>query len=438
MIDLNIASGILLGSFFVSIFFGFNIAYALGLSSMLTALFLQMPMLTVVQIIISKLGNFTLLAVPFFIMAGELMGVGGISDRLIELSKSIVGWMRGGLAQVNIVASMFFGGISGSAAADTASLGAILIPMMEKDGYDSAFSTNITMASSVQGILIPPSHNLVIFAVAAGGVSIAELFMAGIVPGLLLGLSLMIFTFFQSKKHNYPKGEKFSLRVFLGCLRKSIWALGTVIIVVGGVLSGVFTATESAAFAVIYAFIVTYFVYREAKLNTFWGVLSRTIKTLSNILILTSCATAFSFFITYLRIPQALTTGLLSITSNKYLILLMINVLLLVLGTFMNMISIILIMTPILLPIVTTLGMTSIQFGVILILNLGIGLLTPPVGTVLFVGSSVSGVPIEELGKKLLPILGVMVIALMLVTFVPAISMGLPHLLYDAEMTIKL
>ncbi len=428
--SMEFATFLLLGTFFGTIFMGFNIAYALGISSIITALYLDVPLMTVIQIIISKLGNFTLLAVPFFIIAGELMGIGGISDRLIRLSKAMVGWMRGSLAQVNIVASMFFGGISGSAAADTASLGAILIPMMEKEGYDKKFATNITMTSSVQGILIPPSHNMVIYAVSAGGVSIAKLFMGGIVPGILLGICLMIYSYMVARKHNYPKGAPFRIKRVLCELKESIWALGTVLIVVFGVLSGVFTATESAAIAAIYAFFVAYFVYKEAHIRTFGKVLSNTIKTLSTILILTSCATAFSFFITYLQIPQQLTKVLLSVSQNKYILLLLINLLLLVFGTFMNMISIILIMTPILLPIVTLFGMDPIHFGVMMILNLGIGLLTPPVGNVLFVGSSVSGVAIEELGKSLLPLLGVMLVALLLITFIPGITMTIPNLLY--------
>lgn len=428
--SVSIASIILLASFFIMIFLGFNIAYALGLASVFCALYLGFPLMTVVQIIVSKLGNFTLLAVPFFIIAGELMGIGGISDRLIKLSKALVGWMRGGLAQVNIVASMFFGGISGSAAADTASLGAILIPMMEKDGYDKEFATNITMTSSVQGILIPPSHNMVIYAVAAGGVSIAKLFLAGLIPGILLGICLMIYSYVVALKKHYPKGDKFNIKTLWVAFKDSIWALGTVLIVVVGVLVGVCTATEAAALAAIYAFIVTYFVYRDVPLKTFGKVLSKTVKTLSTVLILTSCATAFSFFITYLQIPQALTKGLLTISSNKFVLLLLINMLLLVLGMFMNMISIILIMTPILLPVVGSFGMDPIQFGVMMILNLGIGLLTPPVGNVLFIGSGVSGLPIERLCKTLWSQLLVMVIALLLITYVPAISMGIPNLIY--------
>ena len=427
--DLNIAIIILLGVFFISVFLGLHITYALGLASIATAFYLKIPMQIIVQTIVGKLGNFSLMAVPFFILAGELMSIGGISDRLIKLSRALVGWMRGGLAQVNIVASMFFGGISGSAAADTASLGAILIPMMEKDGYDREFATNITMTSSVQGILIPPSHNMVIFAVAAGGVSISKLFMGGMIPGLFLGLCLMIYCYFAAIKKKYPRGDAFSISNVLSCFKESIWALGTVLIVVVGVITGIFTATESAAIAAIYAFVVAYFVYKDAHISTFKNVLTNTIKTMSTILILSSCATAFSFFITYLQIPQMLGDFLMGFSQNKIVLLLMINVFLLILGTFMNMISIILIVTPILLPVVTSIGMDPIHFGVMLILNLGIGLLTPPIGNVLFVGSSVSGIPIERLAKTILPQLLIMVIALLIITFVPAITMTLPNLM---------
>lgn len=427
--NLQFAVVLLLGVFFVSVLLGLHIVYALGMASFVTALYLRLPMQVIVQAIVGKLGNFALMAVPFFILAGELMSVGGISDRLIKLSRSLVGWMRGGLAHVNIVASMFFGGISGSAAADTASLGAILIPMMKKDGYDEEFATNITMTSSVQGILIPPSHNMVIYAVAAGGVSISRLFMGGLVPGMFLGLCLMIYCMIVARKHNYPRGDAFSLRNVWMCLKESVWALGTVLIVVFGVITGIFTATESAAIAAIYAFVVAYFVYRDAPLSTFKNVLSNTIRTMSTILILSSCATAFSFLITYLQIPQMLAEFLMGFAGNRILLLLMINLFLLILGTFMNMVSIILIVTPILLPVVTQIGMDPVHFGVMLIMNLGIGLLTPPVGNVLFVGSSVSGVPIERLAKTILPQLAVMVAALLIITFVPAFSMALPDFL---------
>ena len=428
--NLTIAAIILIGTFLLLIAIGGNIAYALGMAAIACALYLHFPLMTVVNLILVKFGNFSLLAVPFFILAGELMGSGGISDRLIKLSKALIGWMRGGLSMVNILASTFFGGISGSAAADTASLGAILIPMMEKEGYDREFATSITMTSSVQGILIPPSHNLVIYAVAAGGVSIAELFMAGLVPGLILGLVLAVYCYFVAVKRHYPKGDRFRVRAVLHELKGSIWALGTIIIVVGGVVAGICTATEAAAIAVVYSFIVTFFVYRDIPLKEFPNILKRSVKTMSTVLILTSCATAFSFFITYLQIPQKLTAGLLAISSNKFILLLIINAILLLLGCFMNTVSIILIMTPILLPVVESLGMSGVQFGVMMILNLGIGLITPPVGNILFIGSSVSGLPIERLSRSVLPQLGVMVVCLLLVTYIPFISMGLPTLIY--------
>ena len=254
--------------------------------------------------------------------------------------------------------------------------------------------------------------------------------MGGLIPGLLLGFVLAVYCYIVAIKRNYPKGDRFRLMVLLKELKESIWALGTVLIVVGGVLFGVCTATEAAALAVVYAFCVTFFVYRDIPLSEFPNILRKSIRTLSTVLILTSCATAFSFFITYLQVPQKLTAMLLGISSNKFIILLIINLILLLLGCLMNTVSIILIMTPIFLPIVESLGMSGVQFGVMLILNLGIGLITPPVGNILFIGSSVSGIPVERLSRSVLPQLGVMFIALMLVTYVPAISMTLPHLLY--------
>lgn len=432
MID-PVGVSLLLGVLFALIFMGLHIAYALGLAAVVTALYLGIPLQLIVQNIVSQLGTFALMAVPFFILAGEIMGVGGISDRLIKLSDSLVGWMRGGLAQVNIVASMFFGGISGSATADTASLGSILIPMMRKAGYDDEFSTTVTMTSSIQGILIPPSHNMVIFAIAAGGVSVGRLFLGGFGPGLLLGVALMIYCFFVSIKKGYPKGSRFELWNIVKSFREAILGLGTVLIVVVGVVGGVFTATESAAIAAIYAFVVTYFVYREAPLSSIWRVLGNTIRLLSVVLLLTSSATAFSWFIGYLRIPESLAAMLIGFSTNKFLLLLIINIMLLLLGMVMNMVSIIMIVTPILMPVIKSIGMDPVQFGTMVILNLGIGLITPPVGQVLFVGSSVSGVSIERLTKALLPFLAVMIVVLMFVSYVPAITLTIPNLIMPTK-----
>lgn len=416
-------------SFAVLILLGVHVAFAMVGSSIITTLYLGLPVTLVAQNMIDGINGFTFMSIPFFILAGEIMASGGISDRLIKLSNALVGWLRGGLAMVNILASMFFGGISGSATADTSSLGTILIPMMEKDGYDGDFATTVTMASSVQGLLVPPSHNMVIFALAAGSVSIGRLFLAGLVPGVILGIALMVYSFVVSVKRNYPKGEKFSFIKALIAFKDAGLGLGTVLIVVFGVISGVFTATESAAIAVIYAFIVTFFIYREIPLKEFWNILTRSIKTLSIVFILIASAGAFGWIIAYLQIPTFLADVLLSLTESKIAILLLINVVLLILGTMMGMASIIIIATPILLPIVTALGMDPVHFGVIMILNLGIGLITPPVGAVLFVGSAISKIKIELLSKSMLPFYGVMVVVLLLITFVPQITMFLPNLL---------
>lgn len=420
---------LLLLSFFLLIALGGHIAFAMIAAAIVTTLYLGFPLLLVTQNIIDGINGFAFLAIPFFILAGQIMSQGGISERLVRLSNAIVGWMRGGLAMVNILASMFFGGISGSAAADTASLGSILIPMMKKNGYDADFSTTVTMASSVQGLLVPPSHNMVIFALAAGGVSIGRLFLGGLIPGVFLGIALMIYSYVVAVTKKYPKGNRFALKELIVALRESVLGLGTVLIVVVGVVAGVFTATESAAIAVVYAFIITFFVYREIPLRDFWKILGSAMQTLSIVMILIAAAGAFGWCIAFLRIPTLLADAILGFTSSRIVALLIVNLLLLVLGTMMGMASIIVIMTPILLPIVVQLGMDPVQFGVVMILNCGIGLLTPPVGGVLFVGSAVSGIKVERLSRVMLPFYGVMLVVLICLTFVPRISMFLPNVL---------
>ena len=420
------AIAILMITFAVLIVIGLNIVYAIGLSAMITAFVIGLPLEMIVQSMITQLNSFSLLAVPFFILAGSIMGVGGITDRLVALAKSIVGWMRGGLAHVNVVASMFFGGISGSAAADTASIGAILIPMMVKDGYDNDFSTSITMASSVQGLLIPPSHNMVIYAVAAGGVSVGQLFMGGMIPGILLGVALMIYCYFVSVKRNYPKGDRFSFAEFADAFRKAIWGLGTVLIVVVAVLTGIVTPTESAAIACIYALFVSAFIYREMTWEKLVFVFRDTIRTLSTILIIACSSAAFGWLVAYLQIPKLMLDSLLLISHNKVILLLIVNIMLLLIGTFMNMVPAILITTPILLPVVTSIGISPVQFGVVMILNLGIGLITPPVGTLLYIGSGLSGLSMLRLSKAMLPFYGVMVGVLLLLTYIPQLSTWLP------------
>jgi tripartite ATP-independent transporter DctM subunit len=422
-----IAVAMLLGSFFFLIFIGVHISFAMIVASLITTVYLHLPILTIIQNLVDGIDGYAFLAIPFFILAGELMASGGISDRLIRLSKALVGWLRGGLAMVNVMASMFFGGISGSATADTSSLGSIMIPMMKKDGYDSDFATTVTMAGSIQGLLIPPSHNMVIFALAAGSVSIGKLFLGGVVPGIFLGLALMVFCYFVSVRRNYPVNQEFSLKKIVIALKESLWALGTVIIVVFGVISGVCTATEAAALAVMYSFVVTFFIYRDLKLREFGKILCSSVRTLSIVFILIAAAGAFGWLISYLRIPRLIAAAILGVTGNKFLILMLINILLLILGTMMGMASIIVIMTPILLPIVAQVGIDPVHFGILMILNCGIGLITPPVGAVLFIGSALSDTSIERLSKAMLPFYAVMAVVLLAVTYIPGITMWLPN-----------
>ena len=421
---------ILIGSFTVMLMMGVEIMYSLGFSAFITVAYLGLPITSVFQTMIGKISNTSLMAVPFFMLMGEFMSLGGISDRLVDLADSVVGWMRGGLAMVNCVASMLFGGISGSPVADCASLGPILIPMMEEQGYDKDFSTGITMTSSIEGMIIPPSHTIVIYAVTAGGVSIAALYMGGILAGILLGLCLMVYSYIMAVKHNYPHGRKFSIKRVIKSTWKSIYGIIAMLIVVGGVFAGIMTATEAAALAAIYCGFIAFFVSKEAKLSDLPGIFTRTLKSTATVLFLASSATAFSWVITFLRIPQSVSAALLSITTNKYLLLLIINALLLVMGCFMNTASVIMIMVPIFLPIVQSFGMSPVQFGIMMVMNLGIGLLTPPVGSVLFVGSSVSGLSLERLIKVVTPQWIAMVAALILVAVCPAITMYLPSLFH--------
>ena len=420
---------ILLGSFFIMIFLRFPIAYAVALSSILCLLSQGLPLTTICQQMVKGINSFSLMAVPFFITMGCLMGSGGISEKLIALANACVGWMRGGMAMVNIVASYFFGGISGSAAADTASLGSLLIPMMVDQGYDGDFSTAVTITSSCEGLLVPPSHNMVIYATTAGGISVGSLFLAGYIPGAVLALSLMIGSYIISVKRNYPKGEPFSVKNLLKQLSVSFWALAAVLIVVVGVVCGVFTATESAAIAVVYSLIVSVYIYKGLDWKGVWNELENCINTLSIVLILIATSSIFGFCLTRLHVPDMAANAIVGLTNNPILIALLLNLILLVLGCIMDMSPIILIATPILLPIAQSIGIDPIQFGIMVILNWGIGLLTPPVGAVLFIGSAVAKIPMEKVVKATLPFYLCMIITLLLVTFVPAISMFIPNLL---------
>ena len=424
----GIATLILIGSFLLMVLLRFQISYAVALASLFTLLYLKLPLTTICQQMVKGISSFSLMAVPFFITMGVLMGSGGISEKLIALANSLVGWMRGGLGMVNVVDSFFFGGISGSAAADTASLGSILIPIMVKQGYDADFSTALTISSSVEGILVPPSHNMVIYAMAAGGVSVGSLFLAGYLPGALLAVSLMIGTYIISIKRKYPKGDKFNLKNMVIQIGKSFWALAAVLIVVVGVVLGVFTATESAAIAVIYSLIVSVFIYKGLNWKGVWKAIDECIHTLSIVLILISTSSIFGYLLTRLHVPARATDALINISDNPIVIALLINLILLFLGCIMDMAPIILIATPILLPVATSIGINPVQFGIMMVLNCGIGLLTPPVGAVLFIGSAVSKVPMERVVKAMMPFYLAMIATLLLITFIPEISMFLPSL----------
>lgn len=425
------AIAVLLISFLVLIFLRFPIAYAVALSSVFCLLSQGQSLSMLCQHMVKGISSFSLMAVPFFITMGVLMGSGGISEKLIALADACVGWMTGGMAMVNIVASYFFGGISGSAAADTASLGSILIPMMVEQGYDDDFSTAVTITSSCEGLLVPPSHNMVIYATSAGGVSVGALFMAGYLPGALLAGSLMIGSYIISKRRHYPKGDKFSLKKFLKQLGVSFWALAAIIIVVVGVVGGVFTATESAAIAVIYSLIVSVFIYKGLDWKGVWKELENCINTLSIVLILIATSAVFGNCLTMLHVPDMAARAITGLSDNPYVIAILLNLILLVLGCIMDMAPIILIATPILLPIATSIGISPIQFGVMMILNCGIGLLTPPVGAVLFIGSAVGNVKMEKVVKATLPFYLCMIIVLLLITFIPEISLLLPNLLHQ-------
>ena len=348
-----------------------------------------------------------------------------------DLANLAVGRFRGGLAYVNCLSSMFFGGISGSAVADVSSLGSVVIPMMKQQGYTEDFSVGLTVTTACQGVLIPPSHNMVIYALAAGGgVSIGSLFMAGAVPGIVLGCAMMALCFFMGKKYNFPKGVAIPKEQRKSVILRGILPMLTLVIILVGTGMGVFTATESSAIAVVYTMFLAYVVFRDAKLRDFGKVIKNALKTLAIVMTLLATAKAFAYMMTELRIPAMITAALLSITSNKYVLMLIINILLLLLGCFMDMAPLITIMTPILLPVVTNpaIGMDPVHFGVVMIFNLAVGLCTPPVGSALFVGCAIGKTPIERTSKNMLPLYAVMVTVLLLVTYIPEISLWLPRM----------
>ena len=421
---------VLLGAFTLLCLVGVPIAYALGLAAMVGAFWIDIPLEAVMLKISDGSDEFALLAIPFFVLAGAIMAEGGIATRLVNMARLFVGTLRGGLALVNIIASTFFGGVSGSSVADTASIGSVLIPQMIKKGYPATFATNVTICGSVQAVLIPPSHNMVIYSLAAGGsVSIAHLFIGGVIPGLIFGFCLIVLCLIMSYRREYPRDEPVTLRQAGKIALDAFWGLGTVVIILGGILSGIFTATESAAVACVYAFIVTMFIYRDYKWRDLPRLLHAMVKTVAMVMILIGFSAAFGYMMALMQVPAKMSEFVLGITQNKYVMLMMLNILLLVLGTFMDMAPMILICTPILLPLVIKFGVDPVHFGLILMVNAGIGLITPPVGPSLFVGCAIGKVSIEEVSKELWPFYVAMIAALLIVTYVPAATLWLPSFL---------
>ena len=421
---------ILLGIFAMCVVIGMPVAFALGVASVATFFYEGLPLMIAFQRIISGISIFALMAIPFFIFAGELMFHGGIAMRLVRFASSAVGAMRGGLGIVNVFSSMLFGGISGSAIADISALGSILIPVMKEKGYDDDYAVNVTVTSSLAGIIIPPSHNMILYAVAAGGgISISKLFLAGFVPGVLMCLCLAVVSYLVAVKRGYASETFPGFVILFQNFIIALPGLMTAVIIVGGVLSGIFTVTESGAFGTIYAFLVTIIVYKSLTWEKFKLAVTNSVRTSAMVMILIACTGAFGYLLTFYDVPTKMAAFLTSISDNPVVILLMINLMLLLLGMIMDMAALILICTPIFLPIAISLGVDPYQFGMILLVNLGLGLCTPPVGSCLFVGCAVGGVRLEDAVKTIWPFYIAIFIALMLVTFIPAISLTLPNLL---------
>ncbi|MEK6243889.1 MAG: TRAP transporter large permease, partial [Pseudomonadota bacterium] len=404
---------VLLGGFTLLCALGVPVAYALGLGAIFAALYVDIPLEAVMLKISDGTDDFALLAIPFFVLAGAIMAEGGMATRLINLAKVGVGFIRGGMAVVNVLASTLFGCISGSSVADTSAIGSVMIPQMIKQGYPRVFATNVTICGSVQALMIPPSHNAVIYSIAAGGtVSVAHLFLAGVFPGLLFGLCLIGLVLWTSHKRQFPVSEPVSLKQIPKIVLDAVWGLVTVFIIMGGILSGVFTATESAAVACVYAFLVTFLVYRDYKWRDLPHLVHRVVKTVAMVMMLIGFSVGFGYMMAIMQIPAKVTMFFLSISENKYVFLLLVNLLLLLLGTFMDLAPMLLICTPIFMPVILKLGIDPVHFGIVMILNLGIGLITPPVGPTLFVGCAIGKVTMEQVSKELWPFYGAMCLAL--------------------------
>lgn len=421
---------VLLVSFIVLLALNVPISISIGLATLLTMLFTidtAPALVTIAQRMVGGINSFALLAIPFFILSGILMGRGGIAHRLIEFAKVLFGMFPGGLAFVNIISCTLFGAISGSAVAATSAIGGFMVPVMKKEGYDKSFSAAITVTASTTGLLIPPSNILIVYSLASGGVSIAALFIAGYVPGLLLMLGLMVVCGLWAKAKGYPVGERIGFRGAIKRTLDAIPSLLLIVIVIGGIIRGYVTATEASVIAVLYALLLSVVFYREVKVSELPEILIKSVETTAIVMLLIGASSAMSWILSYENIPQMISEGLIALSDNPIIILLIINLVLLAVGIFMDMTPAVLIFTPIFLPVVTQLGMSPLHFGIMMVLNLCIGLCTPPVGSVLFVGCGIAKTTIAQMVRPLLPMYFSMFVVLLLVTYIPLISEGLPR-----------
>jgi tripartite ATP-independent transporter DctM subunit len=423
---------VLLGVMFFCFLIGVPIAYSLALAAIAGAFWIGIPLEAVMLKISDGVSKVAMLTIPFFVLAGAIMAEGGMARRLVAFADVLVGFtrVRGGLSVVNVLATTFLSGISGSAVADTSAIGSVMIPQMERSGFPRVFATNVTITASVQALLVPPSHNAVIYSLATGGtISIISLFMAGVVPGLLLGFSLVILCLVIAYRDGHPRGQTVPAREAIKITIEAAWGLITLAIILGGILGGIFTAIEAGAVACVWAFFVTMFIYRDYRWRDLPGLVHRTLRTVAMVMTLIACASSVGYVMALTQMPGKITAFFLTISSDKNVILFLINILLLILGCLVDMAPSILISTPILLPVMVNFGVDPVHFGMIMMLNLGIGLCHPPVGAILFVGCAVGKVTIEQVMRRIWPFYGVMFVVLMLVTYLPTISLWLPRLL---------
>lgn len=416
--------------FLVLLIIGFPIAFALGISAFVYILFSDLPLMVIPQKMYAGIDVFVLLSIPGFILAGNLMNASGITSRIIRFCNALLGHIRGGLGLANVGASMLFGGISGTAIADTASIGSVMIPAMKKEGYDTDFSCAVTASSSTIGPIIPPSLPMIIAATLTG-LSVGKLFVAGIVPGILLGLGFMLVTYVISVKRQYPKTNRMPLRMVISRFFEAFWAIMMTLVILFGIIGGIFTPTEASIVAVVYAVVVGLWVYKELSFRVIPVIVLQSAKTTASLMVLVGFANLFAWIMTVEELPQLIADSMLELTENKLLLLLMINLLLIFVGAFMETIAALLILFPVLLGVAIQVGVDPVQFAIIMVVNLVIGLTTPPVGVCLFVASSIGNISLERITKAGLPFLLISILILLLVTYVPEVSLWLPGLFYD-------